>query len=651
MISSGINKIIRGIIFLISALSCSYLAGQKTLNIQDLKEKYPKTHSIIAERYLKINIKIDKGQPEVEKTNYRELLVLSDKATFLADSKEYFSGLYELKKFEAYSLVNEKGKTKKYPVEKYTRISELDDEFFFDDEYAFRFVFPAVSSETRLVTESVSVTHDLHLPFIYFFGSSIPVENQRFTISCPANVVIRYHLFGMDTSLIRFTRTEKKEEITYQWTFTGNKCYETDEYTPSFRYFTPHIIVHIAGYYQNGTFVNVMSSMNDLINWCQSKIGHVNKSELPAEIKQLTDSVSRHARSDYEKVRLIYAWVQKNIKYIAIEDGDNGYVPAEAEIVLKRRYGDCKGKTSLLVAMLKSQGLKASFAWVGTRDLPYSFTDFPSIANSNHMVAVWWNEAGKPVILDGTTRNHSLDDIPAFIQGKECLIAKDNGDYCIYPIPVAPPLSNSVTDSLFIELHGDTLVGRGKATFKGEKKADLISLLEGKDSSKINGIVMQMLPKASNKLLITSAVYSDLSDTENPLIINYTFRLPDYISKNKDFYYINPNIDRFLHNIDIAADRLFPVETEMTINHVFFCSIKLPDYLEAGPLPENSAYMHPKFSFSQQYQSNKQEIRLTTSINLNFHIIEGEDIKQYREMLSLLKRNYLKSIPLTNKKL
>ena len=146
MISSGINKIIRGIIFLISALSCSYLAGQKTLNIQDLKEKYPKTHSIIAERYLKINIKIDKGQPEVEKTNYRELLVLSDKATFLADSKEYFSGLYELKKFEAYSLVNEKGKTKKYPVEN-SRCETISSSF----------LISCISSEFLLKSASIAL--------------------------------------------------------------------------------------------------------------------------------------------------------------------------------------------------------------------------------------------------------------------------------------------------------------------------------------------------------------------------------------------------------------------------------------------------------------------------------------------------------------
>jgi hypothetical protein len=650
MILSSIKNNFNIITFLILVFICHSLPGQTNYDIQTLKEKYPKTPVIISERYLKINLKVE-PQPAIERTDYRELLVLSDKATFLADSREYFSGLYELKKFEAYSLVNEKGKTKKYPVEKYTRISELDDEFFFDDEYAFGFVFPAVCSGARLVTKSMSVTHDLHLPLVYFFGSRIPVENQQFTISCPKNVVIRYHLFGMDTSLVRFTKTEKKDEITYQWTFSGNKCYETDEYTPSFRYFTPHIIVHIAGYYQNGTFINVMSSMNDLIKWCQSKIGHVNTAEQPTEIKQLTDSVTRNAQSDYEKVRLIYAWVQKNIKYIAIEDGDNGYVPAEAENVLKRRYGDCKGKTSLLVAMLRSQGLKASFAWVGTRDLPYSYNDFPSIANSNHMIAVWWTETGNPVILDGTTRNHSLDDIPVFIQGKECLIAKDNGDYCVYSIPIAPPLANSVCDSLFIELHGDTLTGHGKAIFTGERKADLISLLEGKDTSKINSIVMKTLPKASNKFLITSAVYSDLSDNEKPLTISYTFRLPDYISKNKDFYYINPNIDRFLHDIDITADRALPFENEMTISHIFFCSIKLPGYFETGPLPENLAYSHPKFSFSQQYQSNKQEINLTTFINLNFHLLEGEDIKEYREMLSLLKRNYLKSIPFINKKL
>lgn len=635
-------------LLLIWACTCTGVSGQLPYNVNALKEKYSKNPVIISERYLKIDFKTEK-EPVIERTEYRELLVLSDNATFLADSKEYFSGLYELKKFEAYSLVTEKGKTRKYPVDKYTRISELDDDFFFDDEYAFQFLFPAVSQGARLVTRSVSTTHDLHLPFVYFFGGRIPVENQKFTISCPSGVVIRYHLFGLDTSHIHFTTDEKNGIITYQWTFSGNKCYESDEYSPSLRYFTPHIIVHIAGYYESGRFINVMSSMNDLVSWCQSKINRVNKENLPAEIRQLTDSVTRNARSDFDKARFIYAWVQKNIKYIAFEDGENGYVPAEAENVLKLRYGDCKGKTSLLVAMLKSQGLKASFAWVGTRDLPYRYTDFPSIANSNHMIAVWWDESGNPVILDGTTRNHNIGEIPVFIQGKECLIAKENGEYLIYSIPVAPPALNSVFDSLFIELKGDTLMGYGKATFTGERKADLMSILEGKDSLKISKIVMQMLPKASNKFLVTSAYCSDLSDTEHPLKINYTFRLSDYVSKNRDIYYINPNIDRFLNNMDITAGRILPVENEMTLNHLFFCNIKLPENMEAGTLPENSSYENPKFGFSQKYQLNNKEIKLTTYVNLNFMILEGEEIEQYCEMLSQLKRNYLKSIPLTIK--
>ncbi len=646
----SLNNIDRFYICLLLIGACTFtgVSGQLPYNFNALKEKYSKNPVIISDRYLKIDFKSEK-EPVIERTEYRELLVLSDNATFLADSKEYFSGLYELKKFEAYSLITEKGKTKKYPVEKYTRVSELDDEFFFDDEYAFQFLFPAVSQGARLVTESVSTTHDLHLPFIYFFGSRIPIENQKFTISCPSGVVIRYHLFGLDTSLIHFTTAEKNGIITYQWTFSGNKCYETDEYSPPQRYFTPHIIVNIAGYYENGRFINVMSSMNDLISWCQAKINRVDKENMPAEIRQLTDSVTRNAGSDFDKVRLIYAWVQKNIKYIAFEDGENGYVPAEAKNVLKLRYGDCKGKTSLLVAMLRSQGLKASFAWVGTRDLPYRYTEFPSIANSNHMIAVWWDESGHPVILDGTTRNHNISEIPVFIQGKECLIAKENGEYLVYSIPVAPSTSNSVNDSLFIELKGDTLIGYGKATLTGERKADLISILEGKDTSKISNIVTQMLPKASNKFLITSATCSDLSDTEHPLIINYTFRLPDYVSKNRDIYYINPNIDRFLNNMDISSGRNLPVENEMTLTHLFFCSIKLPDNLEAGILPENSSFENPKFGFSQQYQLSKKEIRLTTYINLNFIILEGEEINKYSEMLCQLKRNYLRSIPLTIK--
>ena len=67
-------------------------------------------------------------------------------------------------------------------------------------------------------------------------------------------------------------------------------------------------------------------------------------------------------------------------KYVAFEDGMGGFVPREAGLVCSRRFGDCKDMASILTAMNRAAGIPAYFTWLGTRDLPYTFSGTPFAA-------------------------------------------------------------------------------------------------------------------------------------------------------------------------------------------------------------------------------------------------------------------------------
>ncbi len=58
-------------------------------------------------------------------------------------------------------------------------------------------------------------------------------------------------------------------------------------------------------------------------------------------------------------VAAIYDFVVTNTRYVALEFGIHGYKPYRVDRVLARRFGDCKDKASLIVAMLKVAGVDA----------------------------------------------------------------------------------------------------------------------------------------------------------------------------------------------------------------------------------------------------------------------------------------------------
>ena len=54
-------------------------------------------------------------------------------------------------------------------------------------------------------------------------------------------------------------------------------------------------------------------------------------------------------------------------RYVGLEFGIHGYKPYKVTQVLARRFGDCKDKASLMVALLREVGIDAELVLVRTR--------------------------------------------------------------------------------------------------------------------------------------------------------------------------------------------------------------------------------------------------------------------------------------------
>jgi tetratricopeptide (TPR) repeat protein len=102
--------------------------------------------------------------------------------------------------------------------------------------------------------------------------------------------------------------------------------------------------------------------------------------------------------------------VQDQVRYTFVGLNLGGYVPADADVTWTRRFGDCKGKTALLIALLHELGIEAQPALVSTvlgdgldKRLPEMLFDH---------VLVRATIAGKVYWLDGTrSGDRALDDI------------------------------------------------------------------------------------------------------------------------------------------------------------------------------------------------------------------------------------------------
>lgn len=131
-------------------------------------------------------------------------------------------------------------------------------------------------------------------------------------------------------------------------------------------------------------------------------------SPVHGEIERLRTS-HRDPRSRTEAALRL---VQDQIRYVSLGMNEARIVPADVDSTWSRRYGDCKAKTVLLLALLRELGVDAEPVVVATVDGDALPARLPMIGLFNH-VLVRATIDGKEYWLDGTRAgDRHLDDLP-----------------------------------------------------------------------------------------------------------------------------------------------------------------------------------------------------------------------------------------------
>jgi len=120
-------------------------------------------------------------------------------------------------------------------------------------------------------------------------------------------------------------------------------------------------------------------------------------SPLLAEIERIRAAHGTDAGRAMAALRL----VEDQVRYLALAMGEGNYVPMSADEVWRSRYGDCKGKTVLLLALLKGLNIEAEPVLVSTGWGDGLDAQLPLLAWFDHVIvraqvdgAAWW--------MDGT---------------------------------------------------------------------------------------------------------------------------------------------------------------------------------------------------------------------------------------------------------
>jgi len=103
-------------------------------------------------------------------------------------------------------------------------------------------------------------------------------------------------------------------------------------------------------------------------------------------ILNIAKEIQESHSTDEQYVIAALNYIQKEIRYLGIEMGVNSHQPSPPEVTLTRRYGDCKDKSVVLIALLETLGFKAKPVLVNTYLKHTVINVHPTIDVFNHVI-------------------------------------------------------------------------------------------------------------------------------------------------------------------------------------------------------------------------------------------------------------------------
>jgi transglutaminase-like putative cysteine protease len=183
------------------------------------------------------------------------------------------------------------------------------------------------------------------------------------------------------------------------------------------------------------------------------------------EMKQKVRELTAGAATDMDKVKALFYFVSNQIHYmgITLETDRPGFEPHDVCLTFDKKYGVCRDKAALLVALLRTAGLNAYpvIISVGSRkdaQVPDPFF--------NHAIVGVELEKGRITLMDPTDEN-TRELLPASDRNQSYLVCRPEGDN-IRLSPIEPPEKNMMRIKTTGTLNPDGVIeAESELSFEG----------------------------------------------------------------------------------------------------------------------------------------------------------------------------------------
>jgi tetratricopeptide (TPR) repeat protein len=275
----------------------------------------------------------------------------------------------------------------------------------------------------------------------FLFGGGLPIEQSRLVLDTPLSLTPRV----VNKAGLQPQTTEKDGRRRIVFEKGRSEAIDYDEsYLPSDEALTPYVA------FSTGTsWADIARNYGQIVD----------KQIAGGDLKEAVTKAAGAATERREIIARLLDSVERNVRYAGVEVGDGSIIPRTPRSVLQNKYGDCKDKATLLVALLRTAGIPSHVALLRADSGFDTVADLPGVNSFNHAIVVVDATAEEPALwIDPTDEFAHPGELPLQDQGRMALVATETTT-ALTRTPEASSTANRVMETRTFTLPEDGKAG------------------------------------------------------------------------------------------------------------------------------------------------------------------------------------------------
>ncbi|MFB9841948.1 DUF3857 domain-containing protein [Mucilaginibacter ginsenosidivorans] len=456
-------------------------------------------------------------------------------------------------------------------------------------------------------------------------GDQQSIQNEFYTISINSDAGFRY--FNRNITLMP-EKTSSGNIDTYAWRVLNLKAFKLEERAMPWR------VSPVIKFGQSK--FDFFGNPGDLSSWqtygkwqlaLNSDVCSLSAERI-AEIKKMTDTI----KTDKEKAKFLYKYMQQNMRYVSIQLGIGGLKPFAATFVDEKKYGDCKALSNYMYALLKAVNINSYYTIIraGENEEPANYS-FP-YDNFNHVILCipFKNDT---TWLECTSNKTAFGELGSFTENRNALIITEDGGKLINT-PKSKAIENQFNSDVHITLSPN---GGAKTQINISSTGEYRELFLAVEAAKADEQKQFWLEELGIKQP-SSFDFDQGKDINGIKRVELKFEYDqfcDVMTADKQFY--RPSAFKLWANTVPIPDKPRKADFYWEWPRIKSCTttIDVPAGYEVETMPANASlkFTYGNYDVNYVYNKDKNQVISTAKFVLSNHVIPAAKYTEMQEYL------------------